>query len=92
MLSAIEFEVLFLQVSSINRIPKPKPKIERPMKNETESSGENVTPSNSTSEEYLNQSNQSSKDSDSSSNEQVDPEPKAHDELWFKVLLSIVCP
>lgn len=66
------------KVSSINRIPKPKPKIEKPTKNETESSGDNVTNPNSTSEENLNQSDESSKDSDGSSNEKVDPESKAH--------------
>lgn len=48
------------QVANINKIPKPKPKIQKPTKNESESSGQNTD-----------------------SNEKVDEQPKAHDELWF---------
>ncbi|XP_062152185.1 heat shock 70 kDa protein 17 [Alnus glutinosa] len=69
------------KVTSINRIPKPKPKIEKPIKNETESGGENATNPNSTFEDNLNQSGQSTIDPDGSSNENIDPEPKVHDEL-----------
>jgi hypoxia up-regulated 1 len=73
--------LIFFQVTSINRIPKPKPKIEKPIKNETESGGENATNPNSTFEDNLNQSGQSTIDPDGSSNENIDPEPKVHDEL-----------
>ncbi|KAL6144112.1 hypothetical protein ACLB2K_054807 [Fragaria x ananassa] len=38
------------KVDSINRIPKPKPKIEKPTSNETESTGEKAKDSNTTSE------------------------------------------
>lgn len=71
------------KVSSINRIPKPKPKIEKPINNETKTSGDNKNNPDSTPGENSNQSDESSKDSDGSSNESVDPEPepKAHDEL-----------
>ncbi|GMY26369.1 heat shock 70 kDa protein 17 [Fagus crenata] len=71
------------KVSNINRIPKPKPKIEKPINNETETSGDNKNNPDSTPGENSNQSDESSKDSDGSSNESVDPEPepKAHDEL-----------
>lgn len=48
------------KVANINKIPKPKPKIQKPTKNESESSGQNT-------------------DSD----EKVDEQPEAHDELWF---------
>ncbi|KAE8075467.1 hypothetical protein FH972_014184 [Carpinus fangiana] len=68
------------KVTSINRIPKPKPKIEKPVKNETESSGENATNPNTTFKENFNQSGQSTKDPDVSSTEKIDQEPKVHDE------------
>ncbi|KAF5463574.1 hypothetical protein F2P56_019477 [Juglans regia] len=76
-------KVLNLQdkVSGINRIPKPKPKIEKAIKNETESTSENATNPNSTSGENFNQSQRSARDTDGSSNAKVEPEPKIHDEL-----------
>ncbi|XP_059432105.1 heat shock 70 kDa protein 17-like isoform X2 [Corylus avellana] len=63
------------KVTSINRIPKPKP-----IKNETGSSGENATNRNMTFEENFNQSGQSTRDPDVSSTEKIDLEPKVHDE------------
>lgn len=60
------------KVSSVNRIPKPKPKIEKPVKNETESSGEQPSSFNTSSEEASSQKDEPVGDSD---------EPEAHDEL-----------
>ncbi|KAK9924257.1 hypothetical protein M0R45_032637 [Rubus argutus] len=57
------------QVANINRIPKPKPKIEKPTSNETESAGEKAKDSNTTSE------------SSSQDDETAKKEPEGHDEL-----------
>lgn len=59
-----------LQVASINKIPKPKPKTQKPIKNETEGSEQNTDNSDST-----------STDGSSPSEETVDEQPEAHDEL-----------
>ncbi|KAL5808288.1 hypothetical protein ACOSQ3_028979 [Xanthoceras sorbifolium] len=69
------------KVTSINKIPKPKPKVEKPVKNETETSGENVKDSKSTSDENTSQNDKPTGESDGSANDKVDPEPKVHDEL-----------
>ncbi|XP_050384493.1 heat shock 70 kDa protein 17 [Argentina anserina] len=56
------------KVDSINRIPKPKPKIEKPTSNETESTKEKVKDSNTSSES-------------SSQDEKTGSESEGHDEL-----------
>ncbi|THG08162.1 hypothetical protein TEA_020925 [Camellia sinensis var. sinensis] len=70
------------KVASINRIPKPKPKVEKPVKNETESSSEadaNTTSSDSSSQEATSENDQTD---NGSTNDKVDSEaPEAHDEL-----------
>ncbi|KAL5581625.1 hypothetical protein UlMin_014067 [Ulmus minor] len=67
------------KVASVNRIPKPKPKIEKPTKNEAGSSDEKAKTSNTTSEESSSQ--RPAGESESSGNEKADKEPEAHDEL-----------
>lgn len=69
------------KVSAVNRIPKPKPKIEKPVKNETDKSGENANTSSSTSEENTSQNDQSAGDSGGSTDEKAESEPEVHDEL-----------
>lgn len=73
------------KVASVNRIPKPKPKIQKPAKNETdktESSDEKAKSSDTTSEEsQQSQSNESAAESNVSDNENVDTEINDHDEL-----------
>lgn len=73
-------KVLDLQdeVASINRIPKPKPKIEKPVKNDTASSSSSEEETNNTSSS---QDGKTSETSDSSTPEEADSEPEAHDEL-----------
>lgn len=70
------------KVASINRIPKPKPKVEKPVKNETESSSEadaNTTSSYSSSQEATSENDQTD---NGSTNDKEDSEaPEAHDEL-----------
>lgn len=72
---AIHVEVfnVYLQVASINRIPKPK--IQKSTKNETESNEQNTDSSTST------DSSSQSDQSESQSEETVDEQPKSHDEL-----------
>lgn len=82
----VYLKVLNLQdkVASVNRIPKPKPKIQKPAKNEmdkSKSSEDKAKASNSTSEESTSQSNESATEPDGSDNENADTETKAHDEL-----------
>lgn len=69
------------QVASINKIPKPKPKVEKPVKNESEASGENVKDSSSTGEEKTSQNDKPTVESESSVENKIEPEPEAHDEL-----------
>ncbi|XP_034695660.1 heat shock 70 kDa protein 17-like [Vitis riparia] len=77
------------KVASINRIPKPKPKIEKPTKNETTNNGasseEKANASDSSSEETpSSQDDQSAAgDSDGKPNEEAEAEAEAdvHDEL-----------
>ncbi|GLT65161.1 hypothetical protein SLA2020_376090 [Shorea laevis] len=68
------------KVDSINKIPKPKPKIENPVKNKTASGGENVKDSNSTSEN-TSQGDKPATESDAPPDEKVEAEGKNHDEL-----------
>ncbi|KAK1324719.1 Heat shock 70 kDa protein 17 [Acorus calamus] len=64
------------KVSTINRIPKPKPKIEKPPKEEPKGGGESKDPSN-TSEEVPPKTDQATEDPGSPTSEESDP----HDEL-----------
>ncbi|KAK1304589.1 Heat shock 70 kDa protein 17 [Acorus calamus] len=64
------------KVSTINRIPKPKPKIEKPPKEEPKSGGESKDPSN-ISEEVPPKTDQATEDPGSPTSEESDP----HDEL-----------
>lgn len=68
-----------IQVTSINRIPKPKPKVEKPPKNETENEGDKAKTSKSTSEENTTQSEQ--QDPVEASNDKEDVTADKHDEL-----------
>ncbi|KAM3301322.1 heat shock 70 kDa protein 17 [Capsicum chacoense] len=72
-------KVLDLQdkVNKVNRIPKPKPKIEKPVKNETESSKEKADATNSSSEEGTSQKEQTAADGEKPSTD----EKSDHDEL-----------
>lgn len=72
------------KVVSVNRIPKPKPKIEKPPKDDTESVGaENSTTSNTTFEASSSETEQSTEDpaSSSTATDESQPETKPHDEL-----------
>ncbi|KAB5519145.1 hypothetical protein DKX38_023464 [Salix brachista] len=87
----IYLKVLNLQdkVASVNRIPKPKPKIEKPKKNKTETSGDNMNSDDSTAEETPEKEKQADSDGsadeninpEGSADEKANPEPEAHDEL-----------
>ncbi|XP_059664815.1 heat shock 70 kDa protein 17 [Cornus florida] len=66
------------KVASINRIPKPKPKVEKPVKNKTESGGDDATTSNSSPEESSSQNDQSGWASDGSTNDNKDSEEEVH--------------
>ncbi|OIW14422.1 hypothetical protein TanjilG_20868 [Lupinus angustifolius] len=82
----VYLKVLLLQnkVSSINRIPKPKPKVQKPVKNETESGGKNMADSSSggkNTDSSSSSSDQSANNSNGSSDETVDDQPEVHDEL-----------
>ncbi|XP_077248273.1 heat shock 70 kDa protein 17-like [Tasmannia lanceolata] len=68
------------KVAKVNKIPKPKPKIEKPPKEEKESRGENGTSSNSTSDNNS-QSEQPTGEPIDSSNNEADSESEPHDEL-----------
>ncbi|KAH7833808.1 hypothetical protein Vadar_009885 [Vaccinium darrowii] len=76
-------KVLDLQdeVASINRIPKPKPKIEKPVKNDTATSSSSEEETNNTSSSQDGNTSETSDSSDSSTPEEADSEPEAHDEL-----------
>ncbi|MED6147355.1 hypothetical protein PIB30_043413, partial [Stylosanthes scabra] len=76
------------KVSSVNRIPKPKPKIQKPVKNETESKGHDSGDSNSTSTDREQSgdssegtSNESPDNSEVPIDEKNDKQTEAHDEL-----------
>lgn len=70
-----------MQVSSVNRIPKPKPKVEKkPPKEEEPASKEKTDSSESASSE----SESTEKSSESDASEKTnDSEPESHDELWL---------
>ncbi|KAG6477936.1 hypothetical protein ZIOFF_061368 [Zingiber officinale] len=67
------------KVASVNRIPKPKPKIEKPPKEETVSQDNNTSTSDGTSDEPTSETEQTN-DSVDASNSKTDEE-SAHDEL-----------
>ncbi|XP_058071671.1 heat shock 70 kDa protein 17-like [Magnolia sinica] len=69
------------KVASINRIPKPKPKIEKPPKEETESGEENTSTTNSTTEDSSSQTEQPTGDPSASSDTDASAESESHDEL-----------
>ncbi|XWS65414.1 hypothetical protein CRYUN_Cryun05aG0110800 [Craigia yunnanensis] len=69
------------KAASIKRIPKPKPKVEKPIKNETETNSENAKNSDSTHEKDTSKNDEPAGDSDSSTNEEVNVESEPYDEL-----------
>ncbi|XVF24547.1 hypothetical protein REPUB_Repub13aG0137700 [Reevesia pubescens] len=69
------------KAASIKRIPKPKPKVEKPVKNETETNSENEKNSDSIPEKDTSQNEKPAGDSDSSTNEEVNVESETRDEL-----------
>ncbi|XP_027341513.1 heat shock 70 kDa protein 17 [Abrus precatorius] len=79
----VHLKVFDLQskVSSINRIPKPKPKVQKPVKNETESSGQKTDNSNSNSTDSSTPSDPSADNSEGQNEETVVEQPEVHDEL-----------
>ncbi|KAG5111684.1 hypothetical protein AAZX31_13G004000 [Glycine max] len=79
----VYLKVLDLQtkVASINRIPKPKPKVQKPVKNETESSEQNTENSDSNSADSSSSSDSSVNSSEGTSEETVTEQTEGHDEL-----------
>ncbi|XWS74632.1 hypothetical protein CRYUN_Cryun01aG0015000 [Craigia yunnanensis] len=69
------------KAASIKRIPKPKPKVEKPIKNETEMNSKNAKNSDSTPEKDNSQNDKPAGDSDSLTNEEANVESEPHDEL-----------
>ncbi|KAE8723678.1 Heat shock 70 kDa protein 17 [Hibiscus syriacus] len=69
------------KADSFKRIPKPKPKVEKPPKNDTENKSENTTSSDSTLEKDTSENDKPAGDSDGSTDEEVDGESEPHDEL-----------
>ncbi|KAF2308263.1 hypothetical protein GH714_039739 [Hevea brasiliensis] len=75
------------KVAAVNKIPKPKLKVEKPKKNETETNEENLNSSNSTAENpesdkpTADSSDKSTVDSSGLDKEKVNTEPEVHDEL-----------
>ncbi|KZV16615.1 heat shock 70 kDa protein 17-like [Dorcoceras hygrometricum] len=69
------------KVGSVNRIPKPKPKVEKAVKIETPSSSEKPNATDSASEETTASDGQATGDSDTVGDDKADYEPVAHDEL-----------
>lgn len=70
---------VFVQAESIKRIPKPKPKVEKPIKNETEMNSEKAKNSDSAPEKDTSQNDKPDRESDSTTNEEVESE--TYDEL-----------
>ncbi|KAK6142383.1 hypothetical protein DH2020_022731 [Rehmannia glutinosa] len=72
-------KVLDLQdkVTSVNRIPKPKPKIEKPTKAETDNGGDKAD----STEETTSSKDSTAGDSDNVANDKADADSKPHDEL-----------
>ncbi|KAL2458282.1 Heat shock 70 kDa protein 17 [Forsythia ovata] len=69
------------KVASVNRIPKPKPKVEKPIKTETESSGDKANDTDTSSGETTSQKDQNIGESDNSATDKIDDESNFHDEL-----------
>lgn len=69
------------KVASVNRIPKPKPKVEKPVKNETKSTDEKSNSTNSSSEEASQNSQTAAGASEDSADETETSGSEAHDEL-----------
>ncbi|XP_074558415.1 heat shock 70 kDa protein 17-like [Curcuma longa] len=67
------------KIASVNRIPKPKPKIEKPTKEETVSQDNNTSTSGATSDEPPSETEQSNDSVDASNSETV--QENGHDEL-----------
>ncbi|RWW57884.1 hypothetical protein BHE74_00035298 [Ensete ventricosum] len=69
------------KVATVNRIPKPKPKIEKPPKEEPVSQENSTGTSNNTSGEPMSETGQTTQDSVDSSHTGTDQERAVHDEL-----------
>lgn len=70
------------EVTRINRIPKPRPKVEKPVKNDTDSEkAENVSNSTSGTGEESSTNKEASDNSDGSATDNADPDAESHDEL-----------
>lgn len=69
------------KVASINKIPKPKPKVQKLVKNETENSEQNTDNSDSTSTDSSSSSDPSANNSEGTSEETDTEQPDVHDEL-----------
>ncbi|RWV78233.1 hypothetical protein GW17_00060825 [Ensete ventricosum] len=69
------------KVATVNRIPKPKPKIEKPPKEEPVSQENSTGTSNNTSGEPTSETGQTTQDSVDSSHTGTDQERAVHDEL-----------
>ncbi|PIN20377.1 Molecular chaperones GRP170/SIL1, HSP70 superfamily [Handroanthus impetiginosus] len=76
-------KILDLQdkVASINRIPKPKPKVEKPAKVETESVDDKANTTDSESRETPSSEDKPTSDSDNAANDKTNAESNVHDEL-----------
>lgn len=66
------------KVNKVNRIPKPKPKVEKPLKNETESSKEKADDTNSSSEQGTSHKEETAAEAEKPS---ADGKSSDHDEL-----------
>ena len=68
----------------MNRIPKPKPKIEKPVKNNTDNKEtESSTDSNPQSSEHSSTKKQTPERTDGSDTDKADPDAESHDELRY---------
>lgn len=70
-----------VQVTSVNRIPKPKPKVEKTAKVETENVADDANATDSASEEATTSKDQTTGESDDAANDKADAESSGHDEL-----------
>ncbi|KMT10041.1 hypothetical protein BVRB_5g122530 [Beta vulgaris subsp. vulgaris] len=70
------------EAARLNRIPKPKPKVEKPVKNDTDSeNAENASKSKSSTGEESSTDKEAPEGSDGSATDNADPEAADHDEL-----------
>lgn len=76
---------IFLKVAAVNKIPKPKPKVEKPKENETNTDEENSNNSNSTSENPANDKPTADSSDKSTDKEKANTEAEVHDELWLQL-------